>query len=215
MYIRFQPIHQWLNLRQIQASCSRKNTMTHPSSPIRTPLFKTLTGLGLFAATVLAPMGAHALDLTVVHGNGDRHGIKKYGVIAGWQHPNVLWQGNAWQLNLRHEVELAAWRLSTVPDLFELGYSPVFRLQRAVGDVPSGFYVEGAIGVRLLSKTRIHDNTSMSTAFQFSDMLGAGYQWGDAGRHTVGFRYQHLSNGGIKKPNPGINFASVFYRYGF
>ena len=180
----------------------------------RFPL-RQLLGLGLAAATLTAPLAAHALDLSVAYGHGSRFGSSKYGVTAGWQHPNALWQGSAWQLQLRHEVELANWRLKTTSDLIELGYSPVFRLQRTTGSVPSGFYLEGAIGVRLLSKTRIHADHSMSTAFQFSDMIGAGYQWGEAGQHTVGLRVQHISNAGIKKPNPGINFTSAFYRYNF
>ena len=183
-------------------------------------LFHPLTarrvlGFGLVAGALLNPLSASALDLTAIYGHGSRFGISKYGVIAGWQHPNPLWQGSSWQLQLRHELELANWRLKTTSDLIELGYSPVFRLQRSTGSVPSGFYVEGAIGVRLLSKTRVHAEHSMSTAFQFSDMIGAGYQWGDAGQHTVGLRVQHISNAGIKKPNPGINFTSAFYRYSF
>lgn len=169
----------------------------------------------LLAAGSLLPITAHALDLSLVAAQGSRHQIKKYGLIAGWQHARPLWQGNAWQLQLRHEAELAVWRLSTTPDLVELGYSPVFRLQRATGAVPSGFYVEGAIGVRLLSRTHIHTDTSLSTAFQFSDMIGTGYQWGEQGRHTLGLRLQHLSNAGIKHPNPGINYTTLFYRYAF
>jgi hypothetical protein len=178
-----------------------------------------LLGLGLAASAWLAPLSASGLDLSAAYGHGSRFGAQKLGVTAGWQHPQPLWQGSAWQLQLRHEVELASWRLKTVPKLIELGYSPVFRLQRTTGAVPSGFYVEGAIGVRLLSHTRIDAEHAMSTAFQFSDMIGVGYQWGDAtssgGQHTVGLRVQHLSNAGIKKPNPGINFTSAFYRYSF
>ena len=176
---------------------------------------RRLIGLGLFTGACLAPLAANALDLSVVYGHGSRFGVQKYGVIAGWQHPNTLWQGSAWQLQLHHEVELATWRLKNTSDLFELGYSPVFRLQRTTGNVPTGFYVEGAIGVRLLSKTRLNAEHSMSTAFQFSDTIGAGYQWGETGQHTVGVRVQHISNAGIKKPNPGINFTSAFYRYSF
>ncbi|WP_157667660.1 acyloxyacyl hydrolase [Comamonas serinivorans] len=185
---------------------------TPPHSSTR--LVQALAALAVAGASLMPTM-AHALDLSFVYAKGNRHSIEKYGVIAGWQHPNLLWQGQAWQVQLRHEVELATWRTDTVPDLYEFGYSPVFRLQRNTGNVPSGFYVEGAIGVRLLSHTRIHTDTTMSTAFQFSDMIGTGYQWGDNGRHTVGLRYVHLSNASIKKPNPGINYTTLFYRYTF
>ena len=77
------------------------------------------------------------------------------------------------------------------------------------------FFVEGAIGARLLSHTRVSNDRDLSTAFQFSDELRAGWTWGDQGRHTAGLRFQHLSNLGIKEPNPGINFWQLYYRYRF
>ena len=55
----------------------------------------------------------------------------------------------------------------------------------------------------------------MSTAFQFSDTLGAGVQFGNRARSTVGVRFQHLSNASIKRPNPGINFTQVYYQQSF
>ena len=44
---------------------------------------------------------------------------------------------------------------------------------------------------------------------------GAGMQFGQDGRSTLGVRLQHLSNLGIKTPNPGINFVQVYYAYRF
>ena len=55
----------------------------------------------------------------------------------------------------------------------------------------------------------------MSTAFQFADMLGVGMQFGREARSTLGLRVQHLSNLGIKKPNPGIEFLQLYYSYRF
>ena len=36
-----------------------------------------------------------------------------------------------------------------------------------------------------------------------------------AGHGDIGVRTQHLSNGGLKEPNPGINFAIVRFGYYF
>ena len=55
----------------------------------------------------------------------------------------------------------------------------------------------------------------MSTMFQFSDMLGMGYQWGTGQRTTVGIRATHISNGGIKKPNHGLNFGELYIQRTF
>ena len=33
--------------------------------------------------------------------------------------------------------------------------------------------------------------------------------------YQAGYRFQHLSNGGIKEPNPGINFSQLYLQYNF
>jgi hypothetical protein len=82
----------------------------------------------------------------------------------------------------------------------------VFRLQR------EAIYVEGAIGFHLVS-TRISAARVFSTAFQFGDHLGAGMRFGPGRRYDLGMRVQHLSNGGVRSPNPGINFVLVRLQY--
>ena len=46
-------------------------------------------------------------------------------------------------------------------------------------------------------------------------MLGVGVQWGAQGRSTLGLRYQHVSNLGIKRPNPGLDFGQLYYTHRF
>jgi hypothetical protein len=115
---------------------------------------------------------------------------------------------------LRHEVVLGEWRVPDARNITEWGYSPVLRLERP--SASGVFFVEGSIGARLLSSIRISPTTTLSTAFQFADMVGVGIQFGQGtGTQTVGLRFQHQSNADIKKPNPGINFAMLYYRYEF
>lgn len=158
---------------------------------------------------------AQGMDLSLTAATSNSSSVRKAGVIAGWMPPRPLWQGQRWRLNLRHELELAMWRVPRARNIVEFGYSPVFRLERPGSGKHSVFFVEGAIGARLLSHTRLAPDKTMSTAFQFSDMLGLGYQWGTRGQSTVGLRINHISNAGIKRPNPGVNFAQVYYRYRF
>ncbi|WP_028605871.1 acyloxyacyl hydrolase [Ottowia thiooxydans] len=158
-----------------------------------------------------APQG---LDWQLNYGTSSSASVKKVGVIAGWQRGAPLWQGEQWRLTLRHELEVAFWRVPKAQDIVEAGYSPFLRLERPLQG--SGVvFGEFSIGVRLLSHTRISPDHPLSSAFQFSDQIGAGYQWGPQGRSTLGVRYTHLSNAGIKKPNPGINFTQVYYRHRF
>ena len=177
-----------------------------------------------FAALALTLAGARPAaaqtyqpgDWTLSGGAASKASVKKYGVIAGWTRIPPLWQGDSWRLRLRHEVELAGWDVPKASDLIEFGYSPVLRLERPLsGDSGSVFFFEGSIGVRLLSHTRVSATRTLSTAFQFSDVLGVGMQWGRDGRSTLGLRYQHLSNAGIKKPNPGMDFVQLYYTHRF
>ena len=167
--------------------------------------------IGLSTQVSAAPVG---MDLSLVAGHATTDTVHKLGVVAGWMRPDPLWQGSRWQLALRHEVELSFWRAPRGQDVVEFGYSPVLRLQRpsAQGNL---FFVEASIGVRGLSHTRVSADRDMGTHYQFSDVLGAGWQWGPDGRSTLGVRFQHLSNGGIERPNPGINFGQVYYRHRF
>ncbi len=60
---------------------------------------------------------------------------------------------------------------------------------------------------RQVSELYNNDNNKLSTAFQFGDHLGAGYVFNNG--WELGMKLQHFSNGGIKKPNSGVNFITV------
>jgi hypothetical protein len=70
-------------------------------------------------------------------------------------------------------------------------------------------YVEGGIGLYLLSQTINNDKTHMSTSLEFGSHVGAGLRLGTQGETRVGIALQHLSNAGIKEPNGGVNFVLV------
>ncbi|HQX67328.1 MAG TPA: acyloxyacyl hydrolase [Ottowia sp.] len=196
-----------------------RHSRFHPGSATRAP--------GRVAWAVAACLGAACglaqaqaqpaggLDWTLSAAGAAEANVSKLGVIAGWTQPAPLWQGAQWRLRLRHELELAAWRVPKARDLLELGYSPVLRLERPLRGGQALLFVEGSIGARLLSHTRVAPERSLSTAFQFSDMLGVGVQWGAQGRSTLGLRYQHVSNLGIKRPNPGLDFGQLYYTHRF
>ena len=167
------------------------------------------------SAVLIAGSGcALAADWSVGVGSGDK-GVRKISLAAGWDREEPLWQGQKWHLALRHEVELGIWRIRHASDAVEFGYSPVLRLIRPLSTHAGRLFVEGSIGVRLISNKRLSPDFGMSTAFQFSDMLGIGYQWGTEQRTTVGVRATHVSNGGIKKPNHGVNFGQLYVQRTF
>jgi opacity protein-like surface antigen len=157
---------------------------------------------------------AAAVDgIAVEAGNGDSTDMGRLALQWDW---NKRWfEGGDWHLGGYWDLGLGYWHRDALPgqndSITEIGFTPVFRLQR---NDRTGPYAEAAIGFHLLSKTTIGDKR-LSTAFQFGDHLGVGYRFGVKGAFDLGYRYQHLSNGGIKEPNNGINFNQVRLQYHF
>ncbi len=128
--------------------------------------------------------------------------------------PKLQWCDNGtWHCSLIGEVHLAQWRVLHHKNVTELGITPVFLYSQNAGSIRP--YIEAGIGVRLLSRAGMADNYTLSSGFQFADMIGAGATFGPSMRYKVGLRLQHISNAGIKRPNPGINFAQAFFQYHF
>jgi hypothetical protein len=80
---------------------------------------------------------------------------------------------------------------------YDASVTPVWRREGARG------YIEGGIGVYLLSHTINNETHRLPSSLQFGSHLGAGLTFG---KTSVGLALQHLSNAGIKEPNGGINF---------
>jgi hypothetical protein len=76
-------------------------------------------------------------------------------------------------------------------------------------------YREASVGLHLLSDTRINEERQFSTAFQFGEFLGVGAKFGENRQYDVAVRIEHVSNGGIKKPNDGLTYAALVIQYQF
>lgn len=98
------------------------------------------------------------------------------------------------------------WEGDKAADNHSLSLSPVFVYEfNGVAATP---YIELGVGVAAFKNTRV-ENRRLSTAFQFEDRLGVGLRFQ---RQTIGLRAIHYSNGGLKKPNNGIDGYSLHYR---
>jgi lipid A 3-O-deacylase len=130
-----------------------------------------------------------------VHANSERRWFQSNGTHVGayWNASLIHWRGDAYQGVYGQRQ-----------DLNGIGLTPVFRFQ---SDSLTGWYAEGGIGVNLLSRLYHNNGDQLSTRFQFNDQLGFGYVFRN--RWDLGVKFEHFSNGGIKKPNSGVNFALV------
>jgi hypothetical protein len=157
---------------------------------------------------------ARALNgVSVEGGRGDGADMARVGIQWDWK--SRWFQRQNWHLGGYWDLALGHWHQSGQAgfneDITEIGLTPVFRLQQ--NDL-KGPYLEGGIGFHLLSRTSLGDKR-FSTMVQFGDHVGAGFRFGAEGKFDAGYRYQHLSNSGIRRPNNGINFHQIRLQYHF
>jgi len=174
-----------------------------------------LAGLmaGLFVACA-APAAAQQAGgtpggLALQAGMGDDY--QRY--MLGYETP-TLWSyrfGGDWgRLDLTGELAVSYWHADSghsPSSLWQLGATPMLRWW-----LGERFYVEGGVGANVFSRTTFADKT-ISTAFQFGDHIGLGFQLTQSAR--IGVRYSHFSNANIKKPNPGLDVVQLTYVQSF
>lgn len=126
-----------------------------------------------------------------------------------WKWGRRWFRGAGWELGGYWDLSAGGWR-NGEETIYDVGLTPVFRLE---GTAPGSLYLEAAIGFHLISDLQIDSERSFSTRFQFGDHVGIGRRFGPRERYDVSLRLQHLSNGGIRKPNPGIDFLQLRLQY--
>ena len=158
---------------------------------------------------------AFAVDGVAVElGSGD--GADMGRIALQWDWGKRWLQTQNWHVGGYWDLGAGYWKQDDVlpgqnDEIFEIGLTPVFRFQQ--NDL-TGLYGELGIGAHFLSRTSLGDK-KFSTSFQFGDHLGVGYRFGAKGAFDLSYRFQHLSNGSIKRPNHGINFNQVRLQYHF
>jgi hypothetical protein len=177
---------------------------------------KTFVALAIpwVVAWAVASTPVHAIDgVSIEAGNGNGVDMGRIGLQSDWK--KRWFQGNNWHVGGYWDLAAGYWDRNALPgqndSITDIGLTPVFRLQQ--NDL-KGPYLEAAVGLHLLSKTSIGDRR-FSTRFQFGDHVGIGYRFGAKSAFDLSYRYQHLSNGSIKRPNNGINFNQIRLQYHF
>ena len=154
--------------------------------------------------------------ISVEAGNGNATDTKRVGAI--WNFDRQWFTDGNWQVTGFWETMVGRWRgyssSGDNQDVTDLGLTPVFRfVQKNPGDVSP--YLEGAIGAHFISPDFINGDRRFGSSFQFGDHVGFGVSMGAHQQFDLGYRYQHLSNGGIKAPNQGINLNEIHLIYHF
>jgi lipid A 3-O-deacylase len=171
---------------------------------------KTAFAAALALAFGTAARGADGVSFEV--GRGEGTDMIRLG--AQWNWDKRFFAERRWNVVPYWDFTVGLWNSARYNMVADLAVTPTFRLQQATlsGLAP---YFEAAIGFHLLSEVHITRSKIFSTNFQFGDHIGAGVRFGGRRRYDVSLRLQHLSNGSIRRPNPGINFAQLRLAYHF
>lgn len=159
--------------------------------------------------SALSTTGMAADSFSAEFGTGDKTKMVRLG--AQWNWATRWWQSNGTHIGGYWDLTVAQWRgnrFRNIPgntqNITAVGITPVFRYRN---DNLKGFYAEAGIGAHLLSELYDNNDQQLSTRFQFGDHIGIGYVF--ANNVDLSLKVQHFSNGSIKKPNDGVNFAVV------
>jgi lipid A 3-O-deacylase len=176
--------------------------------------------IGLAAFVALCACSGRAAEWTpssafIAEGGVTMHGT--YSLTAGvtwpWTWHRIShtgeWTGMTELFVSRWSGRLAGGRV----ELAQLGIVPILRYRLDHGR--SNWFGEGGIGLSYMDRLYRTDRKQFSTRFNFYDTVGIGRSFGAQREHELSLRLTHVSNGGVKKPNPGENFVQLRYAHAF
>lgn len=177
----------------------------------KTALAAALGGC-LFAPAAPAQSPGFGIDGASLEA-GAGEGTRMWRASVHWNWERKWFAERSWNLVGYWDLTAGVWERPE-NNLTDLGLTPTFRLQQRAFSAYAPYF-EAAIGFHLLSEVRIGTDKVFSTNFQFGDHVGAGIRFGPRHQYDVSLRLQHLSNGGIRRPNPGIDFLQLRLAYHF
>jgi hypothetical protein len=152
----------------------------------------------LAALLLVVSLPVHAVDsVSAEYGVGTRE-VNLWRIGLQWKARPLDWMEKHDRWSWYWDASLGGWH-GNEGTVHDFGMTPVFRYMK----VSHGFYLEGGIGAHILTDSHINSDLGFSTRFQFGDHIGIGLY---RGKWDWQLRLQHLSNGGMSNPNPGINF---------
>ncbi|MBS0341534.1 MAG: acyloxyacyl hydrolase [Proteobacteria bacterium] len=135
------------------------------------------------------------------------------GALLPWSPHESLRSG---PMSLNWDLFASNWRAAQVDghsNFAQIGAIAVLRYRFGQGASP--WFGEAGFGGTVMDRIYHSVDRHFSTSFQFTEVLGGGYSFGEGGRQELSLRMQHFSNADIKRPNPGETFVRVRYAYRF
>ena len=176
---------------------------------------RNVIGIVMTVSTVTPIHAEPLLDgIAIEHGHSDSsHSDLTLTRLSAQKRLNTpLFQGACGRLVGYWELSAGFWEnnssLATNDHLLDFGVTPVFRYE-LTGFTNMTPYIEGGVGVHMLSHASVSEFRRFGSPFKFGDHIGAGVCFGGSDRYDLSYRFQHLSNAGLFPPNMGINYHIV------
>lgn len=118
-------------------------------------------------------------------------------------------------LSLHWDVSMTHWRVNR-PSSGHRAFTQLAALgvwRHTLGGSQSRWFAELGVGGAVFDRLYHGASRRFSTAFQFVETIGVGYALSKGSELSL--RYSHLSNGSIKKPNPGEDLVRLRLSMGF
>ena len=131
------------------------------------------------------------------------------GALWPWSWRREFWGGEVSGVT---EVFLSHWSARAEGgrrSFTQLGGVPLLRYRFSQGQSP--WFLEAGIGISVMHPVYRTSHKEFSTNFNFVDVAGVGYSFGERRNHELSLRVSHVSNGGVKHPNPGENLLQLRY----
>lgn len=135
------------------------------------------------------------------------------GLVWPWS-----WRTSVWgtSVTAATEASISHWeaRGATRRNSFtHVALVPMFRIRPDGGRSP--WFAEAGIGISVMDQLFLTQTKQFTTSFNFVDVVGVGRSFGPAQSQEISLRIQHVSNAGIRVPNPGQNFLQLRYASNF
>ena len=125
-----------------------------------------------------------------------------------------VWKSTNSNIDLNLEYELSQWKAGSrynssgfSDNIWQASVTPMLNWH-----LNEKFYLQGGIGLNYFSENNFADK-EFGTRLNFGSHLGMGYNF--TPNTSLTYRVSHYSNGGIEKPNPGINMQQVILSHRF
>ncbi|MEC5218286.1 lipid A 3-O-deacylase [Actimicrobium sp. GrIS 1.19] len=176
-----------------------------------------ISKLVVLSGLIVGPcVSAYAIDnVSAEVATGNKSQVYRLG--AQWNMDRQWFQSDKSELWGYWDATIAGWKANkfegrdgATQSFVDIGFTPTARWQALNHQ---GIYFESGLGPHINSDVYNNNGRRLSTHLQFGTHLGLGYV--TAGGLDLALKIQHFSNGGIKQPNNGVNFAIVKVGYRF